>query len=321
MSYPDPCLPPPADPLGETLHMLRLTGTLYCRGEFTAPWSIEIPPLDGLMTFLMVTSGEGWLRAAGGPAYRLVPGALALISPGTPHRVGSDPELPGEPLLELPVEKVSERYEVMRYGGGGAPCGTMYGVVRLDAVAARRLLELLPPVIHIESWENEADLWMQSTLNLVAREAGRLRPGGETVITRLADVIVIQAIRTWLDSAPEADRGWLAALRDGQVGRALAAVHRAPQQDWTVGALAGLAGMSRSAFAARFAALTGMSPLKYVTDWRMGLARLRLQETREPIAAIAEDLGYRSEAAFCRAFRRAFGSPPGQVRRAARAAA
>ena len=123
-------------------------------------------------------------------------------------------------------------------------------------------------------------------------------------------------IRSWIDSAPEADRGWLAALSDEQVGPALALMHREPARPWTVASLASEIGMSRSAFSARFTALVGESALRYLTRWRMQLARIKLRETSEPLAVLAGELGYQSEAAFCRAFKRVFGVPPGSVRRA-----
>ncbi|MFC1672868.1 AraC family transcriptional regulator [Pseudomonadota bacterium] len=314
MTKPDPLLPEPADPLGETLHMLRLTGTLYCRGEFTAPFAIEIPEFDGVMTFLVVTSGRCWLQVEGGEPRLLEQGSLALIPHGPPHIVSSSPEVPAEPLFDLPVEKVSERYEFMRYGGGGELTRTMYGVVRFDDVAAQHLIKLLPDIIQIDGWDDDAGGWLQSTLRFIASEAAQLKPGGETVITRLADVVIIQAIRSWLDRAPEAAQGWLAALRDDQIGRALALMHRTPEHDWSVASLSNEVGMSRSAFAARFTSMVGSSPVRYLTEWRMQVARLRLLESAAPLSQISDELGYKSEAAFCRAFKRIFNATPGSLR-------
>jgi AraC-like DNA-binding protein len=168
-------------------------------------------------------------------------------------------------------------------------------------------------VLHLDTWDDDGS-WLHSTLRLIAREAATLRPGGETVLTRLADVLVIQAIRAWLDTAPEARRGWLAALRDDQVGRALRVIHQAPERDWSVGDLAREVGMSRSAFAARFTGLVGEPVMRYVADWRLQQARVHLGQSSEPLSAVARRFGYQSEAAFCRAFKRTFGVPPGSVR-------
>jgi len=320
MATPKPVLPESADPLGETLHMLRLTGTLYCRGEFTAPFSIQIPELEGVMTFLVVTSGRCWLQVTDAEPRLLDQGNLALIPHGVPHVISSDPDLKSEPLFDLPIEKISDRYECMRHGGGGEMTRTMYGVVRFDDVAAQHLLRVLPQTIYIDGWHDDAGGWLQSTLRFIASEAASLKPGGETVITRLADVVVIQAIRSWLENSPEADRGWLGALRDRQIGRALELIHKDPANDWGVASLAAAVAMSRSAFSARFTQLIGVSPGRYLTDWRMQIARTRLLDSTDPVAAIASDLGYKSEAAFCRAFKRTFEVSPGSIRRDAQGA-
>lgn len=266
------------------------------------------------MMFHVVTAGRCWLEVEGAEPRLLEQGSLALVPHGAGHRIRSSLEADAEPLFDIPVEKVSDRYEIMRFGGDGDFSHLTCGVVRFDHVAAQRLIELLPKVLQVDTWDEDEGSWLQSTLRLIAREAKELRPGGETVITRLADVLVVQALRSWIDSAPEADQGWLAALRDDQVGRAIAAIHREPGEDWTVSSLASEVGMSRSGFSARFTDLVGESAMRYLTDWRMQLAHAQLQETSEPLAAIAAGLGYQSEAAFSRAFKRLFGVPPGRVR-------
>ncbi|MEV0561783.1 AraC family transcriptional regulator [Dactylosporangium sp. NPDC050588] len=307
-------LPPAADPLGEALHLLRLTGTLYCRSELTAPWDIAVPALDGLMALLVVTAGEAVLEVDGEPPRTLRPRGLTLIPHGTPHRVHSGQRgSRATPLFDIPVERVSERYELLRHGGGGALTRVTYCVLRCDHVPARRLVAQLPPVLHVDGWDDDGG-WLHSTLQLIAAEATALRPGGETVLTRLADVLVVQAIRGWLDTAPEAHQGWLAALRDEHLGRALAAMHRAPEAPWSVESLAREAAMSRSAFSARFTALLGEPVMQYVTQWRMQLAHTHLQQSPEPLSQVAHRFGYASEAAFSRAFSRTFGVSPGAVR-------
>lgn len=308
-----------ADPLGETLHMLRLNGSLYCRSELTAPWGVDMPAFDGYMMFHVVTSGHCWLEVEGEEPRLLQQGSLTLVPHGNGHCIRSSPAVEATPLFDIPVERISDRYEVMRYGGDGDLTHLTCGVVSFDQLAGQQLVAQLPKVLQIDSWDEEEGSWLQNTLRFIAREAREIRPGGETVITHLADILIIQAIRTWIDRAPEADRGWLAALRDKQVGRALAAIHREPEKDWTVDALAREVGMSRSGFSARFTHLVGESAKRYLTQWRMQLARAQLQETSDSLSILADRLGYQSEAAFCRAFKRVFGVPPGSFRHSAAA--
>jgi AraC-like DNA-binding protein len=312
-------IPAFTDPLGETLHLLRLTGTLYCRSELTAPWGVDLPAFEGCMMFHVVTAGHCWLEVEGDEPRLLQQGSLALVPHGTGHRIRSSQTAEAEPLFDIPVEQVSDRYEIMRYGGAGELTHLTCGVVRFDHVAGQQLMALLPRVLQIDTWADDEGSWLQSTLRFIAREARELRPGGETVITHLADILIIQAIRSWIDSAPQADRGWLAALRDDQVGRALAAIHREPEKDWTVALLAKEVGMSRSGFSARFTSLVGESAMRYLTRWRMQLARAQLLETSDPLSVLADRLGYQSEAAFSRAFKRVFGVSPGSLRHAATA--
>lgn len=312
----DDCFKPAplADPLGEVLHMLRLTGTLYCRATMTAPWGIVMPRLVDSMIFVIVTAGR-CVAEIDGESVPLSAGTMVLLPHGDSFRLLSETGAQAEPLFDLPVEKISERYELMTHGGGGEMTRAMAGVVQFDSVAGQRLMSVLPNVIRIDGWDESLGDWVQSTLALIAREASALKPGGEIVMTRLADILVIQAVRAWLDSAPESEQGWLAALRDPQLGRALVAIHRYPRTDWTLAQLAGQAGMSRSAFSARFSARLGQSAMAYLAQWRLHLARARLMETTDPLAAVAREAGYQSEAAFSRAFRQHFGLPPGAMRR------
>ncbi len=314
MSPPGLRLPSVTDPLAQTLHLLRLSGTLYCRAELTAPWAIDMPPLPGCLMFHIVTAGRCWLEVTDAPPQLLLPGSLTLIPHGMGHCIRSDPHARAEPLFSMPVEQVSERYEVLRHGGGGDFTQALCGVVHFDHVAAQRLIQCLPAVVQVDSWSEDDANWLQSTLRFIASEASTLRPGGETVITRLADILVVQALRAWMESAPLSAPGWLSALRDKQIGKALAMIHQAPEHDWSVTALAREVGMSRSAFSARFTAVLGEPAVQYLTQWRMQLARVHLQSGHEPLSVVASRVGYQSEAAFCRAFKRAFGVPPGSTR-------
>jgi AraC-like DNA-binding protein len=308
----------PVDPLGEPLHFLRMSGTFYCRSELTSPWGIALPPMRDCLWFHVVTAGRCWLEPEGGEARLLQRGDLALVPHGEGHRLRSDPDAPAPSIYELPREPVSDRYEILRHGGGGTAASMVCGAVRFDQPAAHHLIKLLPKVIQVEASSSPQMDWMQSTVRLMIAEARELRPGGETVITRLSDILVIQAIRSWMENDPAARTGWLGALRDRQIGRALALIHRDPARDLSLSSLASEAAMSRSAFAARFTALVGEPAMQYVVRWRMQVALERLQEESSSIREIAGRLGYRSEAAFSRAFKRILGFPPGAAVRRAR---
>ncbi|MEW8584494.1 MAG: AraC family transcriptional regulator, partial [Candidatus Thiodiazotropha sp.] len=283
----NPSIPDFTDPIGEALHQLRLNGTFYCRSELTAPWGVELPPFEDRMMFHVVTAGECWLEIEGEEPHLLQQGSLALIPHGQGHIVRSSLDEETTPLFDIPVEQVSERYEIMRHGGNGEPTHLTCGLVRFDHVAGQQLISLLPKVLQIDTREEEEGSWLQSTLRFIAREARELRPGGETVITHLADILIIQAIRSWLDAAPDANRGWLAALRDKQIGRALVAIHREPEKAWSVASLAKEVGMSRSGFSARFTQLVGDSAMRYLTRWRMQLARAELAQSAIPLSVLA----------------------------------
>ena len=310
--------PAPSDPLGEALHHLRMSGAFYCRTEVTAPWGITLPALPGYLWFHVVTSGALHLEASGDEPVGVNAGGLALVTHGAGHALRSDPEAPAPGILELEREEVSDRYEILRHGGGGALTRLVCGAVRFDHPAARNLVAALPELIRIEALTAPDMERMQATLSLIAAETMHPRPGGEAVITRLADVLVIQAIRAWIETDPGARTGWLGALRDPQIGHALALIHGDPARDWTVASLAREVAMSRSAFAARFSELVGEPAMHYVTRLRMQLAVNALGEDGATVAEVADQLGYRSQAAFARAFKRVVGRAPGAIRRGPR---
>jgi AraC-like DNA-binding protein len=305
----------PADPLGEALHFLRMNGAFYCRSELSAPWGLTLPPMPGYIWFHVPTSGEALLETQNAGPELLRSGELALVPHGEGHALRSDAGVPAPGILDLERELVSDRYELLRHGGGGAPTILICGAVRFDHPAARNVVEILPPAIHLEPSGSPQLDWLQATLRLMAAEARELRPGGEAVITRLADILVVQAIRSWLESDPAAQSGWLGALQDKQIGRAIALIHREPARHWTVAGLARELAMSRSAFAARFTDLVGEPVMHYVARWRMQVAVDSLRDGEATVGQLASLLGYRSEAAFARAFKRVVGVPPGAVRR------
>jgi AraC-like DNA-binding protein len=292
-----------------------MSGVFYCRSEFTAPFALALPPFEGSMMFHVVTAGQCWLEVDGTEPCLLRPGDLALVPQGGGHRLVSEAGVAAGQLFDLPRELVSERYEILRHGGGGAPTTAICGVVRFDHPAAHHLIQLLPKLITVDPWSSPDGEWIQSTLRFMAAEARELRAGGETIITRLADILVVQAIRSWMARDPLAQTGWLGALRDVQIGRAIASIHRDPTRRWTVASLAEAVGMSRSAFAARFTQLVGEPAMRYAVRWKMHAASMWLAENDASLAELASRLGYESEAAFSRAFKRFMGTSPGAVRR------
>ncbi len=239
---------------------------------------------------------------------------FALVPHGEGHVLRSDPMAFARPVTDVPIEQVSDRYEILRCGGGGTPTTMICGAVRFDHPAAHDLINMMPDVIELEPPGSLESEWMHTTLRLMATEARSLRAGGETVITRLCDVLIVQAIRAWMSRDPAARRGWIGALHDPQVGRAISLVHRDPARTWTVESLAREVALSRSAFSARFSELVGEPPMAYVARWRMQVARAWLAEADMTVSQVAMRLGYGSEAAFNRAFKRIVGVPPGAVR-------
>src|SRR5262245_36056178 len=309
-------LPQVSDPVGEALHFLRLSGTFYCRSEFREPWALALPPMKNCLMLHVVTRGGGVLEIDGAPHTRIQPGALILVPHGKGHVVASAPGLAAAKLFDIPRDLISERYETLRLGGDGERTTMICGVFQFDDPAAQQLVTLLPEVITVGTWATPQAEWIESTLRMIAAEAREMNPGGETVITRLADILVVHAIRFWITHSGAAQTGWLKALRDRQIGPVISKVHLHPTQRWTLQSLAAEASMSRSAFAARFTELVGESAIRYVTRWQMNSARSQLAENNVTVAEVAHSFGYESEAAFNRAFRRHLGISPGAAKRA-----
>ena len=305
----EPLATAPPDPLAAALGPLQMTGAFYCSSELSAPWGTTLPPFPGYAWFHVISEGGCELEAEG-EARTLRRGDLALVPRGTGHVLRSAPGVAAPDILDLPREQVSDRYELLRYGGGGERSRMICGAVRFEQATAQSLVELLPPIIQIEGSIAADAGQLQATLGLLAAETIASRPGGEAVVTRLADILVIQAIRAWLETDPGAQAGWLGALRDERIGRALTLIHADPAREWTVAGLAREVAMSRSAFAARFTELVGVPVLRYLTEWRMRLAQSRLEADGTTVAAVAAELGYGSEAAFARAFKRVTGLAP-----------
>ena len=303
-----------ADPLGEALHALRLSGAFFCRSELKAPWGIELPPMPDSLMFHIVTGGSAWITFTNGEQVQLETGDFALLPQGRGPAVVDTPGTHATNLFDYDRPLLSPRYELLEIDHGGDRASLICGIASVKDPAARRMSSLLPKIIPLRA-ATPGNEWLRGSVQIMIEEARSLGPGGDAVITRFSDILVVQAIRHWLQTDPNAQAGWLGALQDPQVGRALALIHRDPTQPWTVESLAGAVGVSRSGLAARFADLVGETPITYLRQWRFEVARNWLRNTNQTLAEIAEQLGYESEASFSRAFKKATGQTPGSVRR------
>ena len=304
------------DRLAHVLHTLRMRSTFYCHAELGEPWALEMPAIPDSVSFHVVTAGTCWLRLPDTEPIELRASDLALVPHGVGHDLLSDPEARRGPRVDLlPQKYLSEHYSMLRHGGSGRAAQLICGIVSFDDPAARELMRALPAILFIDGDTVSAASSVRDTLRLMANELSHLQPGGEAVATRLADILVVQAIRSWIATDVEAANGWLRALRDERIGRALEAIHDDPGGEWNLDRLAQVATMSRSSFSARFTELVGIAPIAYLTRWRMNIAQSRLLEEDTTAARLATELGYQSEAAFNRAFTRIIGHTPGSIRR------
>ena len=304
------------DALTAALYRVRMRGAFYSWTEASTPCAVEMPQFPDTLSFHIVAHGTAYLEVDGAETVRLDAGKLALVPRGIGHRVAT---APGAPVVGradlLPQSMLGDAFSVLRIGPQVAPppLAMLCGVVAFDSPAVDDMLAVLPPIVVVDSARHPV---MAALLPLLAGELREPKPGGDAVATRLADVLVVETVRAWLADEEAESGGWLAALRDPQLGAALAAVHRDPGHPWTLDALARRAMMSRSVFAARFTAVVGAPPMAYVSAARMRAARAMLAEGRS-VAAVAAAHGYGSEAAFSRAFARITGETPGRVRRSA----
>jgi AraC-like DNA-binding protein len=305
--------------LADVLRQLHVSSVFCCPSVLTEPWGLSIPAMEGCLWFHVVTSGTATVEVVPGDRRTVAAGDVVLVPHGTGHRAWGAEPAPTPSVFDLPHEHIDERYGVLRHGGGGARTDVVCGGVRFEQTAARHLVDALPTAIHLEGARVPRSDWLRATLDLMADETSVVRPGSDAVVSRLCDILVIQAIRAWIDHDPGARTGWLGALRDDHVGAAIAAVHHDPRRRWTVGELAAEAAMSRSAFAARFTDLVGEPAMQYVTRWRMHHAAELLAGGAISVSEAGRRVGYDSEAAFSRAFTRVLGTAPSTVRTSARA--
>jgi AraC-like DNA-binding protein len=302
------------DVLSDILQSVHLGGGVYFRCEFSAPWGMEIKPTP-VAEFHIIVRGNCWLRMPG----RSVPialqgGDLVAFPHGDAHTLVDAPEGAALPAEEIVQGQNLDHYGPVTHGGSGLPATVLCGYFQFDRDHPHPLVAVLPALIHIRGTDSYDFAWLQTAINFMIHETRTAKPGSEAVVNRLAEVLFVQMVRAHI-AQTEAPPGMLAAIADKQIGAALQLAHQAPQQPWSLASLAQRIGMSRSAFAARFNQLVGQTPMQYLTFWRMRKARQLLSESRLGTAAIAEQVGYQSEAAFAKAFKKAVGVGPGAYRR------
>ncbi len=306
--------PPTPDPLSEVLQDLRPSGVSYGHCRLTRPWGVEFPA-EPTARLHLVVAGESWLRTATFGPTRLGPGDVVLLPTSLPHAMADTPHGLTKPLSQLAHEEIGDRVYRLE-GGGGSGSETLMACcsVSFGQPALHPLLALMPPVIHVCRAMLD-DPTLPPLLDAMASEVIDRRVGAATILARLADVVITRLIRTWVEARCADTSGWLAAIRDPKIGLALAAMHRRPEHSWSVAKLAKLAGLSRSMFSERFAAVMGVPPAQYLASWRMHLASGWLRDERLTVAQISARLGYESEPSFSRAFKRHVGVPPSALRR------
>jgi AraC-like DNA-binding protein len=313
------------DALSETLRVVRLVGAIFIHARFTAPWCYQSPRADSVapilepgaervVIFHLITEGDCWVELAGEAPVHLIAGDAILFPQGDAHRMASQPGLP--PATGGRLEEVlSRRPRQLCYGGGGSTTRLVCGYLACDARLARLLLAGLPSLVRVNVRGSHAGTWLEASVRYALGEARSPRPGGAAVLAKLSEVLFIEVLRLYMNERAEGSTGWLAGVGDRIVGAALQALHKNPAHAWTLDELARTAGSSRSVLAERFQHLVGSSPMQYLTQWRMLLAANLLSRSNAPLANIAENVGYQTDTAFSRAFRREYGAPPAAWRR------
>ncbi len=301
------------DVLSDVLTSIHLGGGVYFRCEMTSPWGMAIPSTP-VAEFHVIVRGQCWLRLPGQPAVALQAGDVVAFLHGGEHALVDAPDSRTQPAEKILEGQSLDNFGPVRHGGGGPPASILCGYFEFDRDSLHPLVAALPPFIHLRGTGIAEASWLQTALNFMIHETMAAKPGAEAVVGRLAGVLFVQMVRAYLDLA-ESPPAMLAAIADRQIGAALALMHKQPARGWTLEALARDAGLSRSALAARFLKLVGETPMQYLTMWRMQLARRLLVESALGTAAVAERVGYQSEAAFSKAFKKAVGIGPGAYRR------
>lgn len=316
------------DALSDVLRIANLTGGVFLHAEFFAPWCINsqlssedcspfLGPTAHLILYHYVAEGELLFRVEGNDAEptALRAGEVILLPRNDRHVMGSDVNLApvdGHTLISSPTDG---GLFTIHHGGNGARTRLICGFLGCDSGDGNPIFTTLPPALHLRVEEAGAAEWIRSTFQFAADEISAGRPGSESVLAKLSELLFVEAVRRYAENLPDDETGWLAGLSDPYVSRALALFHREVTRRWTMDEIARTVGLSRSALADRFTRLIGTAPMHYLANWRMHVARQRLRSTPASLAQVAEAVGYESEAAFSHAFKKAFGVAPATWRR------
>lgn len=316
------------DALSELLRAVRLSGAMFYRAECGAPWSVRSPPSKKLseyvatpsnhvIEFHLIVEGRGTVRVKD-ETRTFEAGDIVMIPQGDAHVMSNgtaSQTVDGEPMLPALLRG---EIQSSRIGGHGEETRFLCGFLATDARLIQPVLASLPHIVVVNIRSDPSGAWLENMIRHAVEQASRGTPGNDVVLARLAEVLFAEVLRLHLLRLPPGRSGWLAGAADPPVGRALAALHQRPSQPWTLDDLAKEVGMSRSALTERFSKYLGQGPMAYLTDWRLELAADALRTSTRSVLQIAEEVGYESEAAFNRAFKRRFAEPPGRYRRSAR---
>lgn len=301
-------------PIEKLLNALRMDSVFLTYSQLGHPWGITFPVMDNCMMFHMVLSGSLKLTI-GKQTTDLTSGDFVLLPKGEVHSLADTLGHTCTPLEKLPIKCLTERYETLMFGGDGQETQLLCGAISVRHPLALKLISIMPPELTICHDEDSFASVVSPLIDIIRQETQNMNLAAEAIISRCADIMVITAIRKYLQQADESSISWLNALNDDRIGAAVQLIHDHPDKHWSLNDLAQQVAMSRTSFAQQFKQLIGAPPMDYLTEWRMSLAYSKLQNSKAPIISIALDVGYQSESAFSRAFKKVIGRNPSEVRR------
>jgi AraC-like DNA-binding protein len=313
------------DVLSEVLKVVKLQGALFYNGEFSSPWCVNAtssralahqfkPGAEHVIIFHLLTDGRAFVRLDSGERETLTAGDLVMIPHGNPHVLGNGaPPVAVNDADEM-AGIISQGLKVWRLGGGGEMTRFVCGYMACESELSQVFLSGLPPLFKVSIRNDAAGRWLENSIRFSVDAADNSRAGREVVLAKLSEVLFIEALRSYIAQLPKEQVGWLGGARDSEVGRTLALMHRNPAHPWTIAELAKEVGISRSVLAERFRHYLSETPMAYLTRWRLRLGAEMLGSTSYSVAQIASEVGYESEAAFNRAFKREFDIPPARFR-------